>query len=62
MLISLRQQIPPELGYLFRDMTSRTFRLEDTFLDPHLVVTQRGVYLPDLVRFVLRNSSRLVDR
>nr|XP_022308082.1 peroxidase-like protein 3 [Crassostrea virginica] len=55
-------QIPPELGYLFRDMTSRTFRLEDTFLDPHLVVTQRGVYLPDLVRFVLRNSSRLVDR
>lgn len=55
-------QIPPELGYLFHDMTRRTFKLEDTLLDPHLVVTQRGVYLPDLIRFVLRNSSRLVDR
>lgn len=54
--------IPPELGYLFHDMTRRTFKLEDTLLDPHLVVTQRGVYLPDLIRFVLRNSSRLVDR
>ncbi|XP_062615951.1 peroxidase-like protein 3 [Saccostrea cucullata] len=55
-------QIPPQLGYLFKDMTSRSFKLEDTLMDPHLVVTQNGVYLPDLVRFVLQNNSRLVDR
>jgi hypothetical protein len=43
-------------------MTRQTFKLEDTLMDPHLVVTEDGTYLSDLVRFVLQNSSRLVDR
>ncbi|XP_062569461.1 peroxidasin homolog pxn-2-like [Saccostrea cucullata] len=56
-------QIPPELGYMTRMFaTSRVFKSEDVFMDPHIVVTQQGQNIPDLARFLLGTPARKVDR
>ncbi|XP_061193219.1 peroxidase-like protein 3 [Saccostrea echinata] len=56
-------QIPPELGYMTRMFaTSRVFKSEDVFMDPHIVVTQQGQNIPDLARFLLATPSRKIDR
>lgn len=57
-------QIPPNMAYVLRDYMTRIRPVptESMFHDPHMLITQKGRWVPDLARFIITSNSMKTDR